>query len=256
MTYSSAKNFYLNNELVTNLTIPDGVTSIGDGAFSGCSGLTSITIPDGVTSIGGCAFSGCSGLTSITIPDGVTSIGRYAFEYCRGLTSITIPDSVTFIGSGALRDCSSLESIALPFIGKSKTASDGYDQVFGYIFGYTTTWSDSPVSSKYQYREGNTNYYYYIPESLKTVILSNDITSIGNYAFNKCSSLKTVLYKGTAEQWKEISIGYNNSNLTNAARYYYSETEPALNSDGTAYDGNYWHYDTDGVTPVIWKKEN
>ena len=49
---------------------------------------------------------------------------------------------------------------------------------------------------------------------------------------------------------------YYSDNLTSATRYYYSETEPALNAEGTAYDGNFWHYDTDGITPVIWKKEN
>lgn len=63
-------------------------------------------------------------------------------------------------------------------------------------------------------------------------------------------------YKGTAAKWAKISIKHGNSYLTDATRYYYSETAPALNEDGTAYDGNYWHYDTDGVTPVIWKKEN
>ena len=84
----------------------------------------------------------------------------------------------------------------------------------------------------------------------------NEDTKIRIYAFYNCGRLKTVLYKGTAEQWKEISIGSNNGYLTSADRYYYSETEPALSSDGTAYAGNYWHYDTDGKTPVIWKKEN
>ena len=49
---------------------------------------------------------------------------------------------------------------------------------------------------------------------------------------------------------------YYSDNLTSVTRYYYSETEPALNAEGTAYNGNYWHYDTDGITPVIWKKEN
>ena len=64
-----------------------------------------------------------------------------------------------------------------------------------------------------------------------------------------------MFYKGTAEQWHQISIGGSNYLLTDATRYYYSETEPSLNADGTAYNGNYWHYDSDGKTPLIWKKE-
>ena len=86
---------------VRNVIIPDGVTSIGDSAFSDCKSLASITIPDSVTSIGDSAFSGCSSLTSITIPDSVTSIGSDAFSGCSSLTSVTIPDSVTSIGSDA-----------------------------------------------------------------------------------------------------------------------------------------------------------
>ena len=62
-------------------------------------------------------------------------------------------------------------------------------------------------------------------------------------------------YAGTEEKWGAIKIESWNSALTSATRYYYSETEPALNADGTAYDGNFWHYDTDGNV-VIWKKEN
>ena len=101
------------NEAAGELEIPaeiDGkpVTSIGDGAFSVCSGLTKITIPNGVTSIGDYAFSDCSGLTKITIPNGVTSIGDNAFSDCRGLTEITIPDSVTSIGDYAFYDCTNL----------------------------------------------------------------------------------------------------------------------------------------------------
>ena len=96
---------------MTSITIPEGVTSIGEKAFDDCEGLTSITIPEGVTSIGDRAFSYCSGLTSITIPKGVTAIGYRTFSRCSNLTSITIPEGVTAIGEEAFSYCSGLTSI-------------------------------------------------------------------------------------------------------------------------------------------------
>ena len=106
-----------------NTIIPNSVVSIGNGAFSGCSGLTSVTIPNSVTSIGQSAFEGCSGLTSVTIPNSVTYIGVNAFDWCKGLTSVTIPDSVTIIDDWAFAVCTSLTSVLIPktvtFIGYS-----------------------------------------------------------------------------------------------------------------------------------------
>ena len=90
---------------LTSVTIGNSVTTIGTKAFSGCSGLTSVTIGDGVISIESSAFSGCSGLTSVTIGNSVTSIGGYAFYGCSGLTSVTIPNSVTSIGREAFYNC-------------------------------------------------------------------------------------------------------------------------------------------------------
>ena len=87
---------------ITEYTIPNGVTSLGEAVFKECSNLTSITIPNSVKSIGYEAFKGCSSLTSITIPDSVTSIGNHAFKYCSSLTSITClattPPAIDYLG--------------------------------------------------------------------------------------------------------------------------------------------------------------
>ena len=109
-----AGNAFYYFENLTNVTIPDGVISIGDSAFYYCKSLTSVIIPDSVTTIGDKVFSNCENLISVTIPAGVTTIGDYAFYYCENLTSVTIPDSVTTIGNDAFYSCNSLTSVTIP----------------------------------------------------------------------------------------------------------------------------------------------
>ena len=157
---------------LTSITIPESVTSIGYGVFSGCSSLTSMTIPESVTSIGSCAFSGCSSLESIAIPESVTSIGNYAFEKCVSLTSITIPESVTSIGDDAFLECSSLTKVYY-----NGTIEDWCDITFGYFYS-------NPLS--------NDAWLYINNEKVTEIIISNEITSIGNYAFHNCISLTSV----------------------------------------------------------------
>ena len=107
-----AHHLYINGEEVTEVVIPESITSIGDYTFTGCSYLTSVTIPNSVTSIGYDAFSRCTGLTSIIIPSSVTSIGYGAFHNC-SLTSVTIPSSVTSIGSNAFSQCGNLNYVIM-----------------------------------------------------------------------------------------------------------------------------------------------
>lgn len=107
--FSSSVYFIDYGPNLTNITIPDSVTKIGDSTFSYCTSLTSITIPNSVTSIGCDAFYECTSLTSITISDGVTKIGDRAFKGCTSLTSITIPDSVIWIGKYVFYGCQNIK---------------------------------------------------------------------------------------------------------------------------------------------------
>ncbi|MDE7292770.1 MAG: leucine-rich repeat domain-containing protein, partial [Treponemataceae bacterium] len=118
-----AKAFYIDSSSscknLISVTIPNGVTEIGEYAFQNCTGLTSVTIPEGVTTIGssdlfGGAFSGCTSLTSVTIPNSLTTIGNTTFKGCKSLTSITIPNKVTKIGWSAFDECTALTSITIP----------------------------------------------------------------------------------------------------------------------------------------------
>ncbi len=155
---------------LASITIPDSVTSIGNTSFYNCRNLKSITIPDSVTSIGGFAFYDCTSLNSITIPDSVTSIGSSAFENCTSLKNITIPNSVTSIGSRAFENCTSLENINV------SSANTLYSSVDGVLFSKDKT-------ELIKYPEGKTAKSYTIPES---------VTSIGSYAFSRCTNLKNI----------------------------------------------------------------
>ena len=96
-----------------NTTFPADVAAIGNGAFSGCKGLTSLVIPSTISSIGSSAFSYCSNLTEISIPNSVTSIESSTFQSCKSLTSLFIHDDMTSIGSSAFSGCSGLTTVTL-----------------------------------------------------------------------------------------------------------------------------------------------
>ena len=213
---------FFNCTSLTSITIPSSVTSIGsyqvfgrsmslnsitvdstNTSFRSINGIlfdknkstiicfpagksdTSYNIPDTVTKVGNYAFDNCISLASINIPDSVTTIGTDAFSTCRLLTSINIPDSVTTIGARAFNFCNNLSSIIIP----NKVTTIDY----GVFYGCT---------------------------SLTSVIIPSSVRSIVNYAFYNCTSLTTVYYTGTEEQWNAITIGTNNTPLTNATKVY------------------------------------
>ena len=214
-------------EFLTGVTIPNSVTSIGGSAFEGCRSLTSVTIPDDVTSIGNSAFRNCTSLTNINIPDGVTSIEESTFQGCENLIKVIIPNSVTSIGNCAFYGCPSLTSITIPN-SVTNVGSGGFC-ICSSLTNITIPNSVTSIGSgNFQYCTNLTNIT--IPNSvnnigqgtfwgcsnLVSITIPNSVTSIGSEAFEECDNLQTVNYAGNEEQWKQITVGKNNENLTQA----------------------------------------
>ena len=165
---------------LASVIIPKSVTSIGGWAFSDCSALETVTIPEGVTNIGWKAFSDCSALKNVTIPEGVTSIVDDAFSGCSALTSVTIPMGVTSIGDRAFSDCSALESVTIP----ESVTSIGYAAFWRCRALKSVTIPDSVMSI------GDSAFFSC--ESLTSVTIPESVTSIGGWAFRGCSALESV----------------------------------------------------------------
>ena len=195
-----------------NTTVPNSITSIKWGAFSGCSELNAISIPNSVTSIGEDAFYGCTNLTAITIPSSVTSIGEAAFYGCSGLSTIIIPNSIIVLESSTFSGCSNLKTVTIGNSVKS-IESNAFKGCM----------------------------------SITSIVIPNSVTSIGSNAFADCTDIVTVTI-GTGVQsidsyaftgvspkkviWlpKTQPSGYSNSKLKGIVNYVPNESYSGLDN--------------------------
>jgi hypothetical protein len=186
---------------LTSIAIPDSVVRLGDFAFENCNGLTNVTLGNNVTNIPDLEFAGCINLTSVITPNSVISIGDQSFWVCTSLANIALPNGVSTLGYEAFAGCSSLLSIALPdsvtSIGAEAfkscssltnvTFSDSITNITGGAFGFCT--------------------------SLSRIIIPNNVSSVGGSAFGSCPNLTGVYFEGNAPTFGG-NVFYGNTNVT------------------------------------------
>ena len=219
---------------IKSVVILDGVTSIAEYAFYGCSNLAEVIIPDSITSIEWYAFYECANLKEISIPGSITEIGILAFGGCTSLEKVNISNGVTSIGMNAFNGCSALTEMVIP---------DSVTNLDGSVFFGCNNLKSVELSKNITCVK---SFMFYNCSSLTEVILPDNVTGIERYAFSGCSNLKdinipenvttieafafnsvncveNVCYGGNEENWNTINIGEGNDTLTNANVYYDSD---------------------------------
>ena len=228
-------NFYINDQEIKDLVIPNSVTSIGQYTFAYCSSLTSVTIPNSVTSIGNGAFLRCSFIKdkfkNQSTLDGEANnywgahiadveingllIRNDTVVGCRpSVTMVIFPDYITCIREFAFYNCSSLTSVTIP---NSVTSIERY--AFSGCSSLTSVTIGNSVTSIGDYAFRNCS-------SLASVTIPNSVTSIGNYAFSKCSSLTKTNYTGDVAGWCNIKFGDGEANpMCHSHNFYINDQE-------------------------------
>lgn len=209
-------NLYVDGELVNEITIPGGVTTIPTDAFADCSSLTSIVLPNSVTSIGDGAFRGCENLRMIFLGQSLQSIGDEAFRYCKKLESITFPNTLQRIGSRAFGGCELISSVKIPaslysigigaFYGcKSLPVVDNMRYAGTFCIGVTDN-----SKAIYTVKEGTRwidGGAFYGCQNLNSVTIPASVQCIGEDVFKGCKNLATIYFNGDLAQWCNMYRG-------------------------------------------------
>ena len=178
----------------TSVSIPEGVTSIGESCFENCSNLVSVSLPSTLKTISHWAFSNCTSLESVTIPNGVVDLHGTAFGGCTSLKNVQLSNSLTYLSGGSFGGCTSLASLVI-----TPSVKDIHG---GALSGSGLVSIEIPDTVKNIGGEA-----FQDCQSLEAVILSKNISEIPERLFRNCTSLKAIAFNGTVAKWNSLNKG-------------------------------------------------
>ncbi len=229
------------------VTVPAGVTEIGDGAFYMCDNLQEYHFPTSLTKIGKEAFAQCYELKSFVIPDTVTEIGKSAFDFCEDLASIQIGTGLSVIPEYAFADCYSLTEIVIP----SNIRTIEYGAFFGCSRVTSITFNEGlETIGVSAFRWSNTEYNESDSAALTSIVFPNSLQSIGQAAFSGQKALKTVQFGNsltsidylafteTGIETITLSAGNNNLKVGNDNKILYTGDEKEVIFAAPTLSGN------------------
>lgn len=157
--------------LLDSVVLPEKVTVIGDMLFANCTSLRRVVIPEGLTLIDNSAFNSCHSLDSLIIPNSVTRIEDWAFAGCKGLTYVEMSRGLTYVGRGAFGDCGALKTVIIPDLSSWSMINFG-------------DYNSNPLTTTKTLKINN--------EEIRDLVIPDDVTYIGDYAFRGCTSITSV----------------------------------------------------------------
>lgn len=212
-----AENLYLNGVLVTELVIPNDITTVNSYSFYSCDSIDNVTIGDNVASIGSYAFYNCDSIENVTIGNNVTSIDSYAFSDCNNLLNVTLGNNVATISDFVFSNCDNLLTIYIPqnvtsingsaFIGCDSLSEVNVDESNEYFKSIDGVLFSENMIALLVYPSAKNKETYTIPENvlivedlafynndyLKNVTIPDTVATIGNYSFSGCGSLVEIV---------------------------------------------------------------
>ena len=232
---------YIDGELLTNLVIPENVSSTGI-VFYNCDSIINVTVPYSVVNLNDSSFYDCDVLKKVVLSDGVIIIGQEAFYTCGNITDVRIGKETQLIKENAFYGCNKIETVYYPGTPEEWneiTILDGNDSLKNAKIIFECD-SETPNMGKGTLESGHewvinsdnelviigdgemTDYIKASPApwterkaSIKSIRIDEGITDIGDYAFYGLKNIERIYYDGNAEEWNNVSIGEGNSVLSN-----------------------------------------